>query len=122
MSYHEYANQDGKLRRQHDNGHHVTNAREAINTVEQIYQNADPESKLWERQASFTLEVLGKLLGGGRYVAWYELVWPGDKIDNYTWKQICEMAESAYYKALLGERDIKELATRSKIAHSGLSR
>lgn len=117
MSYHEYTGPDGKLRRQHNNGHRQTSqARAMIATINQIYDEAHPDSKLWQNQAEFTLVELADLLGREQSKAWSELVWPGDKIDNYTWKEICEMAESAYCKALLGERDIKELATRSKLA------
>lgn len=118
MSYHEYLSQDGRLQRRHDNGHRVTPARDAINTIDQIYQDADPDSKLWQNQAEFTLVELGKLLGLELARAWAELVWPGAEIDNYSWKQICEMAEAAYYQALLGIRDISKLAeaAKSKVA------
>lgn len=123
MSYHEYLSQDGRLQRRHDNGHRVASARDAINTIEEIYQNANPDSKLWQNQASFTLGELGQLLGVEAARAWYELVWPGAEIDQYTWKQICEMTEAALYKVLFGERDLSKLAeaSRSKVAQdSGL--
>lgn len=118
MSYHEYINQNGNLSRRHNNGRRTTPARDAINTIEDVYQNARPDSTLWQKQAEFTLGALGNLLGTEAYTDWHELVWPENEIESYTWKQICDMAEAAFFVALTEKRDLSKLvnAAKSKIA------
>lgn len=118
MAYHEYTDSSGHLRRQHDNGRRPRQAVLQFGGLDQVFEQAHPDSKLWESAAWQAMQQLGNLLGRERYRDWAELTWPGAEIDRYTWRQICEMTDEAFGSALVkGERDLAKLAETARSVH-----
>lgn len=69
-----------------------------------------PDSVYWMREAKAAKNALAEALGGNNYSIWVEMVWPGESIDAFTWRTICEMTEAALHEFEGGETDPEKLA------------
>lgn len=69
-----------------------------------------PESKYWKSYAMGAAHKLAKIIGNDAYFEFGEICWPGDTIQLFTWRTICEMIEEAIPLAESGERDAEKLA------------
>lgn len=77
-----------------------------------------PNSPYWARYARGAFFDIGEMLGK-EYFSFADLVFPGETIQSFTWRTICEMLEASLDLATSGERDIQKLADA---AHAKLAK
>lgn len=88
-------------------------------SLEDYYQRAaaeraNPDSIYWEYESKASQATLEAMIGEKAYEAWAELVWPGDVIDECTWKDINRATTAAVNEAMQGQRDINVLADAAR--------
>lgn len=89
MSYREYTTRDGRLVRQHNNGHRFTLQRLVILPTQ------PGDESTFERQAMAALQDLRDRDGETGYKAWFERSFEqdGKTADDFTWQQILAAAQ-----------------------------
>ena len=68
-----------------------------------------PDSRFWRSAADATTNKLRDRLGES-YPLWAELTWPGESIEEFTWRDVTEMSQAALDALKRGETDPKHLA------------
>lgn len=69
-----------------------------------------PDSKYWKMYAMRAIRQLVEIIGDDAYFQFGDICWPGQTIQELTWRTICEMTEAAVELAKGGERDAEKLA------------
>lgn len=99
MSYHENTDRNGRTLRRHYNGKRFTVDYEGLAMQIEMAEEANPDSRYWERSATERQLDLVDLIGEEAYQAWFEETWPTagshHTVDDHTWKQIYQAADAA---------------------------
>jgi len=56
----------------------------------------DPESKYWQGKAEISQDLLISSMGEGEFVEWANRVFPGETIDQATWKEIADLYDQKF--------------------------
>ena len=56
----------------------------------------DPESKYWQGKVEITKDLLITSMGEVEFVEWADRVFPGETIDQATWKEIAELYDQKF--------------------------
>ena len=93
---------------------------ETRKSIEAMYQqaiqdaatvpDANPDGRYWQLGVQALQGQLTERIGREAYAEWAELVWPGDSVDKFTWKQMYEQLNRAIDLAWQGQRDVNALA------------
>lgn len=72
-------------------------------TNKQLLENAryqseilNPDSRHWENKTWAVQEKLVEKMGAAEFEAWAERLFPGDSIDDATWKEIFELYQAKF--------------------------
>ena len=70
-----------------------------------------PDSLYWGKSACAAQKALADQVGAKKYNAWRKIVWPGDTIYEFTWRQLYKAFQAALTLATIHrERNIRLLA------------
>jgi len=112
MSYREYINKHGNLVRRHHNGHRFTNDALAESTFESFFDDA-PDCRYWELASNREIEALEKVIGPEACSEYEAAVWPGETLQERTWKEIAMQNRAASIQAIIGS-DLETIIMAAK--------
>jgi len=100
--YHEYVDpKTGEVRRRHYNGIRLPIHTDERNLADEIWAQADPDSRLWADAARQALNQLARLIGDELSLQFVDELYPDGSIRRHTWRSVCHQVDSAFAVAFI---------------------
>ena len=99
--YHEYVDKDGNLRRRHYNGIRLPIHTDDRSFSDEVWAQADPDSRLWADAARQALNQLARLIGNELALQFVDELYPDGSIRRHTWREVCHQVDSAFAVAFI---------------------